>query len=82
MNSDRIKKGVSRAPHRSLLYALGLDEEDIKKPIIGIANAANDIIPGHKHLDLICEEVKNGIYSAGGTPVSYTHLTLPTKRIV
>ncbi|MGB4177330.1 MAG: dihydroxy-acid dehydratase, partial [Halanaerobiales bacterium] len=72
MNSDRIKKGVSRAPHRSLLYALGLDEEDIKKPIIGIANAANDIIPGHKHLDLICEEVKNGIYSAGGTPVAFS----------
>ena len=72
MNSDRIKKGVSRAPHRSLLYALGLDEEDIKKPIIGIANAANDIIPGHKHLDQICEEVKNGIYSAGGTPVAFS----------
>ncbi|MFI5358753.1 MAG: dihydroxy-acid dehydratase [Halanaerobiales bacterium] len=72
MNSDRIKKGVSRAPHRSLLYALGLDEEDIKKPIIGIANAANDIIPGHKHLDQICEEVKNGVYSAGGTPVAFS----------
>lgn len=47
-------------------------KKNIKKPIIGIANAANDIIPGHKHLDLICEEVKNGIYSAGGTPVAFS----------
>ncbi|MFW6288101.1 MAG: dihydroxy-acid dehydratase, partial [bacterium] len=67
MNSDAIKKGIEKAPHRSLLYALGLDEEDLDKPIIGIANAANDIIPGHKHLNQICEEVKNGVYSAGGT---------------
>ncbi len=72
MNSDAIKKGIEKAPHRSLLYALGLDEEDLDKPIIGIANAANDIIPGHKHLNLICEEVKNGIYSAGGTPISFS----------
>lgn len=72
MNSDAIKKGIEKAPHRSLLYALGLDEEDLNKPIIGIANAANDIIPGHKHLNLICEEVKNGVYSAGGTPISFS----------
>lgn len=72
MNSDAIKKGIEKAPHRSLLYALGLDEEDLDKPIIGIANAANDIIPGHKHLNLICEEVKNGVYSAGGTPISFS----------
>ncbi len=72
MNSDAIKKGIEKAPHRSLLYALGLDEEDLDKPIIGIANAANDIIPGHKHLNQICEEVKNGVYSAGGTPISFS----------
>ncbi|MEJ6952110.1 dihydroxy-acid dehydratase [Natronospora cellulosivora (SeqCode)] len=72
MNSDAIKKGIERAPHRSLLYATGLDEEDLDKPIIGIANAANDIIPGHKHLNLISEEVKNGVYSAGGTPIAFS----------
>lgn len=72
MNSDAIKKGVERAPHRSLLYALGLSEDEIDKPIIGIANAANEIIPGHKHLNQICESVKNGVYSAGGTPVSFS----------
>jgi len=72
MKSDAIKKGIEKAPHRSLLYALGLDEEDLDKPIIGIANAANDIIPGHKHLNQICEEVKNGVYSAGGTPISFS----------
>ncbi|MFP4660685.1 MAG: dihydroxy-acid dehydratase [Halanaerobiales bacterium] len=72
MNSDAIKKGIDKAPHRSLLYALGLDEEDLDKPIIGIANAANDIIPGHKHLNQICEEVKSGVYSAGGTPISFS----------
>lgn len=72
MNSDAIKKGIEKAPHRSLLYALGLDEADLDKPIIGIANAANDIIPGHKHLNLICEEVKNGVYSAGGTPIAFS----------
>ncbi|MFP4021224.1 MAG: dihydroxy-acid dehydratase, partial [Halanaerobium sp.] len=53
MRSDKIKKGIERAPHRSLLYALGLDDNDIEKPLIGIANSANDIIPGHKHLDRI-----------------------------
>ncbi|MFW5972141.1 MAG: dihydroxy-acid dehydratase [Bacillota bacterium] len=72
MNSDAIKKGIEKAPHRSLLYALGLDEEDLDKPIIGIANAANDIIPGHKHLGQIGEEVKDGVYSAGGTPISFS----------
>src|SRR5690554_3376457 len=72
MNSDWIKKGVERAPHRSLLYALGLDKEDLEKPIIGIASSANDIIPGHKHLNQICEEVKSGVYSAGGTPISFS----------
>lgn len=72
MNSDSIKKGVERAPHRSLLYALGLDKEDLSKPIIGIASSANDIIPGHKHLNQICEEVKSGVYSAGGTPISFS----------
>lgn len=72
MNSDQIKKGVEKAPHRSLLYALGLTKNDLNKPIIGIAHASNDIIPGHKHLNELCEFVKKGISSAGGVPLAFS----------
>lgn len=71
MRSDKIKKGIERAPHRSLLYALGLDDNDIDKPLIGIANSANDIIPGHKHLDRIKDAVEHGITAAGGTAMAF-----------
>lgn len=69
MVSDQIKKGADRAPHRSLLYALGLTEEEIARPLIAVVSAKSDIIPGHIHLDKIAEAVKAGIYAAGGTPV-------------
>ena len=69
MVSDQIKKGADRAPHRSLLYALGLTEEEIVRPLIAVVSAKSDIIPGHIHLDKIAEAVKAGIYAAGGTPV-------------
>ena len=72
MRSDKIKKGIDRAPHRSLLYALGLDDNDIDKPLIGIANSANDIIPGHKHLDRIKDAVEHGITAAGGTALAFS----------
>ncbi|MFP4370954.1 MAG: dihydroxy-acid dehydratase [Halanaerobium sp.] len=72
MRSDKIKKGIERAPHRSLLYALGLDDNDIEKPLIGIANSANDIIPGHKHLDRIKDAVEHGITAAGGTALTFS----------
>jgi len=71
MKSDCMKCGLNRAPHRSLLYALGLTEEEIERPIIGIANAFNEIIPGHVHLRQITEAVKAGIRLAGGTPVEF-----------
>lgn len=71
MKSDRLKKGVKRAPHRALLYALGLDESDFDKPFIGIVNPINDMIPGHKHLNQIVEQVKAGIHAAGGVPFSF-----------
>ncbi len=71
MRSDNIKKGYLRAPHRSLLKAIGLTDEEIKRPIIGIANSANEIIPGHIHLDKITEAVKAGIRMAGGTPLEF-----------
>ncbi|WP_416237341.1 dihydroxy-acid dehydratase [Thermoanaerobacter sp. RKWS2] len=70
--SDSIKKGVEKAPHRSLLYALGLTYEEIKRPIIGVANSKNEIIPGHMHLDKIAEAVKAGIRMAGGTPIEFS----------
>ena len=69
MISDQIKKGADRAPHRSLLYALGLTEEEMSRPLIAVVSAKSDIIPGHMHLDKIAEAVKAGVYAAGGTPV-------------
>ena len=71
MRSDKIKKGIERAPHRSLLKADGFTDEEIKRPIIGVANSANEIIPGHIHLDKITEAVKAGIRMAGATPVEF-----------
>ena len=72
MRSDEIKKGVERAPHRSLLKALGLTDSDISKPFIGIANSYNTIIPGHLHLNEIAESVKVGITAAGATPFEFS----------
>lgn len=66
-----IKKDLERTPHRSLFKALGLTDEEIEKPIIGIANSWNEIIPGHKHLDQIAEAVKTGVKLAGGTPLEF-----------
>lgn len=71
MNSRQVKEGVERAPHRALFKAMGYTDEEIGRPIIGIANAANDIVPGHIHLDKIVEAVKAGIYMAGGLPVTF-----------
>ena len=71
MKSDQIKKGVDRAPNRSLLYALGLTEEEQKRPIIGVVSSYNEIVPGHMHLDKIAEAVKAGVRAAGGTPILF-----------
>jgi dihydroxy-acid dehydratase len=71
MRSDVLKRGVARAPHRSLLYALGLTKDEIERPLIGVANSANEIIPGHLHLNSIAEAVKAGVRSAGGTPMEF-----------
>ncbi len=71
MRSDNVKTGADRAPHRSLFYALGLREEDFKKPFIGVANSYTDIIPGHIHLKEIAKEVKRGITDAGGIPFEF-----------
>lgn len=71
MKSDIVKKGIERAPHRSLFKAMGYTDEELERPLIGIANSKNEIIPGHIHLDKIAEAVKAGIRMAGGTPVEF-----------
>ena len=72
MRSDRMKKGVERAPHRSLLKALGLTDTEIAQPIIGVASSANEIIPGHMYLKTIEDAVKAGVRMAGGTPMQFS----------
>ncbi len=72
MRSDIAKKGVARAPHRSLMKAVGFTDEEIKRPLVGIANSANELIPGHMHLDTIVAAVKAGIRMAGGTPMEFS----------
>ncbi|WP_298705479.1 dihydroxy-acid dehydratase [uncultured Veillonella sp.] len=69
--SDNFSKGVARAPHRSLLKALGFVNEEIGKPVIGIANSFNEIIPGHMHLRNLVQAVKDGIREAGGIPMEF-----------
>ena len=71
MRSDLMKKGLERAPHRSLFKAMGYTNEEIGRPIIGVVNSANEIIPGHIHLRIIADDVKAGIRLAGGTPVEF-----------
>jgi len=71
MISDRVKKGVMRAPHRSLFYAMGYTPEELERPLIGIVNAQNEIIPGHFHLDTIARGAKTGVTMAGGTPIEF-----------
>ncbi len=97
MRSDAMKKGIKRAPHRSLLKALGLTDEEIKRPIIGIAGSFNEIVPGHIHLRSIIDAVKAGVRLAGGVPLEFStigicdglamnHLgmrySLPTREII
>jgi dihydroxy-acid dehydratase len=71
MKSDSVKSGVERAPHRSLFKAMGYTDEELRRPLVGIANSANDIIPGHVELDRIVKGVKAGVYMGGGTPITF-----------
>ncbi len=71
MRSDNIKKGLERAPHRSLLKAVGLTDEEMELPFIGVVNSWNEVIPGHIHLDKLAEAVKAGIRMAGGVPFEF-----------
>ncbi len=71
MRSDQVRCGMQQAPHRSLFNALGMTEEEMKKPMVGIVSSFNEIVPGHMNLDKIVEAVKLGVAMAGGTPVVF-----------
>jgi len=71
MKSGNVKSGLERAPHRALFKAMGYTNEELRRPFIGIANSANEVIPGHVELDRIVSAVKAGIRMAGGTPISF-----------
>jgi dihydroxy-acid dehydratase len=76
MRSDEMKSGIERAPHRALLKALGLTDEDIAKPFIGVANSFTTIVPGHIHLRNIGEAVKAGVLEAGCTPFEFNTIAV------
>ena len=97
MNSDNVKKGRERAPQRSLFHALGLTEEELERPLIGIVNAQNEIVPGHMHLDQIARAAADGVRMAGGTPIEFPaigvcdgiamghdgmHYSLPSRELI
>ena len=71
MRSDKTKKGIERAPHRSLMRATGMSSEDIKKPFIAICNSFNQVIPGHAHLDEVGRFIRKAVREAGGTPIEF-----------
>jgi len=71
MRSDKMKKGIEKAPHRALFNAVGMLPEEMARPIIGIANSASELIPGHIHLNRIAQAVKDGVRMAGGTPFEF-----------
>jgi dihydroxy-acid dehydratase len=71
MRSDAVKTGVERTPHRSLFKAMGYTNEELNRPLVGVVNAYNELIPGHIHLHTIADAVKKGVYMAGGTPMEF-----------
>ena len=73
MRSDVMKKGIEKSPHRSLFKAMGYTDEEIARPLIGIVNSANEIIPGHIHLNQIAQAVKAGVRMSGGNPYGVFH---------
>lgn len=76
MRSDIIKKGVDRAPHRSLLHAVGLEKEDLEKPFVAVVNSYTNIVPGHIHLNSLAEEVSKGIRDEGGVPFVFNTIAV------
>jgi dihydroxy-acid dehydratase len=97
VRSDEIKQGVTRAPHRALLRALGVSDDEMKKPFIGIANSFSEVVPGHMHLRGVVEAVKAGVRGAGGVPFEFgvmgicdgiamnhegMHYSLPSRELI
>jgi len=97
MRSKKMTHGLEKAPHRSLLYALGMTREEMNRPLVGVVNAANEIVPGHIHLNTIADAVKAGVRMAGGTPVAFPaiavcdglamnhegmHFSLPSRELI
>ena len=97
MRSDLAKQGFERAPHRSLFYATGLTPEELARPLIGVVNSYNDVVPGHVHLDKVSAAVKAGVRMAGGTPLEFNtigvcdgiamghpgmHYSLPSRELI
>lgn len=95
--SDQIKNGIARAPHRSLLRAAGMDDERLGRPLVGVANSWNEIVPGHIHLNRLARRVKEGVLAAGGAPLEFNtigicdglamghrgmHASLPSREVV
>lgn len=76
MNSDTVKKGFQRSPHRALMHACGLSDDDIKKPFIGVANSFSEIVPGHVHLDKVAKVVKQAVREAGGVPFEFNTIAV------
>jgi len=76
MRSDAMKKGLEKAPHRSLFKALGLTEQELERPIIGVVNSFNEIVPGHMHLREITDAVKAGVRMSGGTPIEFPSIAV------
>ena len=97
MRSDLIKRGLERAPHRALLYSLGLDRSDFEKPFIGVVNSYSSLVPGHVHLKRVAEAVIQGVREAGGVPFEFNtivvcdgiamghkgmHYSLPSRELI
>jgi len=76
MNSDKLTNGVSAAPQRALLGALGYTREQMKRPLIGVVNSFNEVVPGHMHLQQISRAVKDGVLAAGGTPMEFNTIAV------
>ena len=76
MKSDMVKKGFQRAPHRALLRACGLKDEDMNKPFVGVANSFCEVVPGHIHLNKVARTVKEAVRTAGGVPFEFNTLAI------
>jgi len=76
MRSHKMTRGIEKAPHRSLLYSLGLTREEMERPLVGVVNSANEIVPGHQHLSRISQAVKDGIRMSGGTPMEFSTIAV------